>query len=534
MVDAPATTPAPSIARAPDFEASLPEAQRWINRTCENWIFAFLVAMVIRHFVVEAFRIPTASMEPMLYGDPGFLKGDHVVVDKLLFRFRGIHRWDVTVFQFPQPEIESGNDARPAVDADGNRLDIPMIRPLMFRNFVKRCVILPGDTFFIFGGDIFLKQPDGSFQPSRKPPAIQEALWQDVYRHGEQKDYLPWVAGTSCGVSAQGGILAFSTTEGGAVTFTQPFRNLYVKPGTVRVRKLPASGEGILVDVSMTKPQFTYDRGVVGNIWDLDNWEIQRLTSADIDNGAVARQDWLNAVQDEYVGDVRIAGTVTSLDGHPSVVLRQGKKQGVRLALSSEGWQLIGVDALAADKPLASGAETVVGKPFTLAHLDCQCLLTIGGKELARIDVPVLDPNDFNNRAALSISGIGSLAVSGLHIQRDVHYTKNYILKNEVQDRQKLEGDYANASGAELRDKLKSRIRDIDSVRHQFQAKDLNSEWGCSPETAITAPKGAYLMLGDNSPHSWDGRAWGWVPEENLRGRAFAVVMPFTRWRIVK
>jgi len=41
-------------------------------------------------------------------------------------------------------------------------------------------------------------------------------------------------------------------------------------------------------------------------------------------------------------------------------------------------------------------------------------------------------------------------------------------------------------------------------------------------------------MLGDNSPTSWDGRAWGFVPAENLRGRAIAVVLPFSRWRIVR
>ena len=43
----------------------------------------------------------------------------------------------------------------------------------------------------------------------------------------------------------------------------------------------------------------------------------------------------------------------------------------------------------------------------------------------------------------------------------------------------------------------------------------------------------AYLMLGDNSPLSWDGRNWGWVPETNLRGRVLAVVLPPSRWHVV-
>lgn len=42
-------------------------------------------------------------------------------------------------------------------------------------------------------------------------------------------------------------------------------------------------------------------------------------------------------------------------------------------------------------------------------------------------------------------------------------------------------------------------------------------------------PEGHYLMLGDNSGNSADGRIFGWVPHENLYGRAFAVALPFGR-----
>src|SRR5580704_8302092 len=123
----PAPAPAPAPPAPPTYESRLPPWQQWLNITCENWIFAFIVAMAIRHFALEAFRIPTASMEPMLYGDPAFLKGDNVLVDKLLFRFTGPKRWDVTVFQFPQPEIEGEGDAYPALDFAGNRVDMKLL-----------------------------------------------------------------------------------------------------------------------------------------------------------------------------------------------------------------------------------------------------------------------------------------------------------------------------------------------------------------------------------------------------------------------
>ena len=40
---------------------------------------AFVLAMIIRHYVVEAFKIPTGSMEPTLIGDPA--EGDKILVN---------------------------------------------------------------------------------------------------------------------------------------------------------------------------------------------------------------------------------------------------------------------------------------------------------------------------------------------------------------------------------------------------------------------------------------------------------------------
>lgn len=55
-----------------------------------------------------------------------------------------------------------------------------------------------------------------------------------------------------------------------------------------------------------------------------------------------------------------------------------------------------------------------------------------------------------------------------------------------------------------------------------------------SPEATFAVPEGAYFALGDNSGHSSDSRDWGIVPEENVAGRGFFVIWPFTsRWGLV-
>ena len=157
------------------YEERLPKWQQWTNGFLENWIFAFIVAMVIRQFFLEPFVIPTASMEPMLLGSNQTLKADHVVVNKLTHRFTDAQRWDVTVFEFPIKEVlsSSGGEQRIWGLSDDEPSSSLVTKPLLHRNFVKRLVVLPGDTFYIASGDLYIKQEDGSFDVARKPKDVQ-------------------------------------------------------------------------------------------------------------------------------------------------------------------------------------------------------------------------------------------------------------------------------------------------------------------------------------------------------------------------
>lgn len=55
------------------------------------------------------------------------------------------------------------------------------------------------------------------------------------------------------------------------------------------------------------------------------------------------------------------------------------------------------------------------------------------------------------------------------------------------------------------------------------------------PDEFCVVPKDRYFVLGDNSlspgQFSVDGRVWGWVPRENLLGRAFAIWWPWEHRR---
>jgi signal peptidase I len=84
-----------------------------IRETIEAIVIAFLIAIVIRTFVIQAFKIPSGSMIPTL------LVGDHILVNKFLlgtpvdipftninlFHMPGLRnpkRGDVIVFKYPE------------------------------------------------------------------------------------------------------------------------------------------------------------------------------------------------------------------------------------------------------------------------------------------------------------------------------------------------------------------------------------------------------------------------------------------------
>lgn len=182
------------------------QPQGVVRETVESIAFAFVLALLFRSFVAEAFVIPTGSMAPTLYGrnkdvvcsgcghsyaigasdeldEPGnFLipswridesmcpncrhlqsvkdmpvfKGDRILVNKSAYQFGIPERWDVIVFRYPE-------DTQ--------------------KNYIKRLVGLPGETIRIERGDVYARPAKGGeFQILRKQdPNKQKLLQQVVY-----------------------------------------------------------------------------------------------------------------------------------------------------------------------------------------------------------------------------------------------------------------------------------------------------------------------------------------------------------------
>jgi signal peptidase I len=148
-----------------------PHRKSTLREYFEAIVIAVILALFVRTFVVQAFKIPTGSMENNL------LIGDHLLVNKMVFApspttvdrvllpLRSIGRGDVVVFKYPEdPE----------------------------RDFIKRVIGLPGETLEVRGKRVYIngKVLEEPYVHYLEPPSAN-AQYQEVTSYDLRERYGP-------------------------------------------------------------------------------------------------------------------------------------------------------------------------------------------------------------------------------------------------------------------------------------------------------------------------------------------------------
>ena len=156
-----------------------PPFGRRVTSYLKTLLFTVLVAFLLKTFVIEAFRIPSGSMENTL------LVGDFLLVNKIAYglktpryipltnlaipsftlpAFGSVRRGDVVVFEYP------GRHS----DAEGNEPTY----------YIKRCVGIPGDTVVIRSGQVIVDGREVLPPSHAKSSYAGRARWKEAGPNG--------------------------------------------------------------------------------------------------------------------------------------------------------------------------------------------------------------------------------------------------------------------------------------------------------------------------------------------------------------
>jgi signal peptidase I len=153
-------------------------------------VVALLIAILIKTFVVQAFVIPSVSMEPTLR------PGDRVLVCRACRLWDDIQRGDVVVFADPEATDRDRGVAGGIIHFLGEGLGVAQPES---GDFIKRVIGLPGDVVELHEGQLFVNgvlvdEPyvsrridTSAYGPLRVPDGMLFVLGDNRTRSGDSR-----------------------------------------------------------------------------------------------------------------------------------------------------------------------------------------------------------------------------------------------------------------------------------------------------------------------------------------------------------
>lgn len=324
---------------------------------------AIVMAVVLKYFVIEAYQIPTGSMQPTLMGSKETGIYDRILVDKLSYRYRDPERFEVAVFKYPLNRAQ---------------------------NFVKRIVGMPNEQLLVRSGDLWTRPNDSApWKILHRPRPIQRETWKELDPDMKNAP-VRWTAEKPGGTGWTLAPHSIGANSAGRARFT----------GAV------GSQNGFIMDsyfhgyppgmVPFMKPE---ERGAQFRVGDLRvEGEVRALagcTAVTVEFDEGRRHYVLEIPGPAAAADATLRITWTGDDGntHPTDV-REVRGKAYRLP---------------AGKSVAFGGQ----------NLDDELTLDVDGEVVCRLDIP--EAEDASAAAYVGTQGAGA-NFENLQVYRDIYY----------------------------------------------------------------------------------------------------------------
>jgi len=532
-----------------------PKSSSKIREYAESLSIAFILAMIIRCFVLEAFKIPTGSMEPTLRGDPS--EGDRILVSKLYYSLHEPERWDIFVFYCP---------------------------PKPDKHYIKRLAGKPGEKIRIYNGNLYV---NGKI--THKPQNIQDTMWRKladerILATAELLNKLNAERAALTRFSpAMSGFNSWSAAAA-ALEYEQQLRLLEngAPAGSIYKRAArhaestipkkwasmnfprgrPPGGHSAYeraqfrrwyshwlkarreADAKIDKLNEQYSAGHdellregMAKAWDTRGFEIGR------DGRMRATTDGATATYRRKIIDGRFSDHIEFITSDRTALTNP--------RIGSAGRNRVGDVKLELDLfvPGSSGTTTLTlngnGMEYEVEMNFMYSMYSPADAERTERFILKRDGRKVAGSAASSYRTRPTTRHPGAEVPLHVVVTNvDGIFSVEVNGSGVLQDNYTEVKPPEGQP---SSIRLGASKNIVFDNIEISRDvyytkmgprpigggtWG--KDAVYALGDGEYLALGDNSPNSLDGRDWGPVPKENIVGKAFFILTPFRRLGFLK
>lgn len=453
---------------------------RAVAENIECLAIAIAMALILKHFLVEAYKIPTGSMQPTIIGNDKRGIFDRVLVNKFAYLVDEPRRYEVIVFKFPLNRSQ---------------------------NYIKRLIGLPNERITIQNGNIYVasKQPDGSYGASaiaRKPDKVRRSVMKTLYPSRRPGENFASSFTVDSGTATQ---------DGDAVVLAGDARFHFGKGGSILDKYL--DGYDPAWDIPAENTGFAAGRDNVGDLLVEFDCELETASTIECLIDSFGRQ-YRARVGTDAAGSCELLAATPSGDA--------------TLPLPGEASTTVA----RCDSPVRGSKSLHV----CFFHVDQQLVLEIDGERVLHWEYEIREPlQDSENRVEVAIAGGARL--TDLEVQRDIHYLTGN--SSVVSDNFDVPSDSLFAMGDNTQNSHDGRMWSSTTYRmpdgREVTRETSLGAWAGDFVDVFGERYDARDFAGYSQTAA--ARKVSFIPRELLLGKAIAVfwpIFPHFRWKLIR